>query len=159
MLGVAATSNDRLSLPADPSSARRESPRSGLGALDRWGSHISSAPASASVAKPVACSSLVAIVGSNAERLRIGMSRGPKLLLPSVVLGVSAEHLQFSQDRFTTLSVHRRSLFGRAASPCSQPQIVLKMDEVRLDRFSGAAHNSIDPAGESPVLGAFRLPR
>jgi len=51
------------------------------------------------------------------------------------VLGVSAE-LQFSQDRFTTFSVHWRSLFGRAASPCSQPQSVVKIDEVRLARFS-----------------------
>jgi hypothetical protein len=47
----------------------------------------------------------------------------------------------------------------RSAQGTSDSSPRLARPGERLDRFSGAAHNSIDPAGESPALGVLRLPR
>ena len=43
--------------------------------------------------------------------------------------------------------------------PCVADRVVMAAAKIVLEPIFGAAHNSIDPAGESPALGVFRLPR
>jgi hypothetical protein len=88
-----------------------------------------------------------------------------------------AHQLELDTRGFTPPPEPRLTAFGlllwsgsRASSPChgrsglrEERAPKLAADGARpplsFDRRSSAAHNSIDPAGESPALGVVRLPR